>query len=429
MRTPFRGEALLRLFSSAVLDQGLLSAANFTVGLLLIRYAGNADYGYYVLAQSAVLLLISVQGAWISGPLAVLAPKRSEARRAEMIATVREGQQKFMDRLLGVGLLLPPIAFLLGLADPLEAFIGTAAVLAGWTLLKRELLRQILFVYGRPNSVLAVDLLFAGTLVITAAAAAFGPARAAVVAVLGMALAGWVFNVRAQQLLNRDPGWSSARDPSVWRELRALGVWGTTGASIYWIYGQGYNYVLAAHLDVTAVAAVNAARLLLMPTWVLTMGVKSLLNPSAAKWLHEDGVAALMRRIALFVVGLALLDSVYLLLVWLFRDWLTAEFLRTSIPDRDLLLLLWGAVTLLNMVRDMYQAPLLAMERYKPLAAVTATSAVAALLAMFIFIPPLGAPGAVAGMVVGEATGLLGGFLLLARPLRDLRRSRVKTPD
>ena len=67
---------LLRLFSSAVIDQALLSATNFAVGLLLIRYTSDADYGQYVLAFNALLLITSFQGALIGGPPVSARPGR-----------------------------------------------------------------------------------------------------------------------------------------------------------------------------------------------------------------------------------------------------------------------------------------------------------------------------------------------------------------
>ena len=68
------GNRLLRLFSSAVIDQALLSATNFAVGLLLIRQTRDEDYGHYVLAFNLLLLVTSFLGSLIGGPLAVLAP-------------------------------------------------------------------------------------------------------------------------------------------------------------------------------------------------------------------------------------------------------------------------------------------------------------------------------------------------------------------
>src|SRR5262245_46734847 len=63
--------AFARLFSSAVVSQALLSAASFVVGLVFLRNASAAQYGYYVLALNAVMLLGSLQNAFFGPPLAI----------------------------------------------------------------------------------------------------------------------------------------------------------------------------------------------------------------------------------------------------------------------------------------------------------------------------------------------------------------------
>src|SRR5271167_1560943 len=90
---------VLQLFTAAVIDQILLSGANFLVGFLLIRKTSDYDYGLFVLVQSAVLLLITAQSAWISGPLAVLAPKRTPDIKQEMVGAVEGVQSRFIRRL------------------------------------------------------------------------------------------------------------------------------------------------------------------------------------------------------------------------------------------------------------------------------------------------------------------------------------------
>jgi hypothetical protein len=50
-RLPF-----LRLFSSALASQALLSATSFALGLLLIRYTSDHEYGSYALVLGAVVL-------------------------------------------------------------------------------------------------------------------------------------------------------------------------------------------------------------------------------------------------------------------------------------------------------------------------------------------------------------------------------------
>src|SRR5258708_13112080 len=86
---------LLRQFSTTVIDQVVLSGANFLVGLLLIRQTSDTDYGLFVLVQSAITLLMSGQMAWLSSPLAVLAPGKAPALRRLMWGAVHISHRRF----------------------------------------------------------------------------------------------------------------------------------------------------------------------------------------------------------------------------------------------------------------------------------------------------------------------------------------------
>lgn len=416
---------LLRLFSSAVIDQAILSASSLIVGLLLIRHGTTDDYGYYVLAQSAVLLMTSAQGAWISGPLAVLAPKQTPERRHAMIGKVESGQRWLLDRLLVFALPLPAIGHLLHLWPLTPTLVASTALLASWTAMQREYLRSVLFIHERPNTVLGIDALYVLVLVGSAGLAVSGPLPAAETAVLGLAAAGGLFTFRARRLLARDYGWDAGGEAAIWAELRRLGVWAAAGAVIFWLYGQGFNYLVAGKLGVAAVASVNAARLLLMPTWVLTIGVRALLMPSAASWLHHLGLRPLVRKLSLFVAGLLVLFGIYIAMVWFGRDWVTQELMRKTIPDRDRLLLLWAVYSIVTMIRDVYLCALLAMERFKPMAWLSAASAVTSLGSMWFFLDAYGIAGAVMGLLLGESVGLAGVLVALAS---GLRRTAAKTP-
>ncbi len=49
----------------------------------------------------------------------------------------------------------------------------------------------------------------------------------------------------ARRALKREPGFIAGDAAPFWREMRPLAVWATVGAMTYWIYNQSYNYVLA----------------------------------------------------------------------------------------------------------------------------------------------------------------------------------------
>ena len=196
--------------------------------------------------------------------------------------------------------------------------------------------------------------------------------------------------------------------------MRPLAVWATIGAMTYWIYNQSYNYVLASRIDLTAVADVNAARLLLMPTIVLTVGVKTLLVPTAASWLAESSVGRLIRRLLLFATGIALIDVLYFVLLWIFRDFLSHDLMHKTIGNRDVLLILWAILSLIALYRDLLQTGVFALRKFKPLAGVTALSAAVSLTIMWIGIKSWGPAAALMGQVAGEAINLGGVVVLLS---------------
>lgn len=415
--------AAFRILGTAVVDQAMLSAANFLVGVMLVRYAGDADYGYFVLAQSAILLLTGAQGSWINGPLAVIAPKKSEAERRHMVGAVEAVQSKVLRWLTAFALLVPAVGYALHLLTPEATMAVAATILACWAALLREYRRAVLQLYGRPHLVLVADLLYVLGLTLTAGLAAAGAEPRMVFAVLSLAVGGALGGKLADYFLAKDPGWQPGEAGPVFRELRRLGNWAMAGSVIFWTFGQGFNYVVAAQLGVAAVATLNAARLLMQPTFVLTMGVKQALLPMASRWLHEHGLSALLKRLTAVVLVLTLLNGIYFALVWGVLDWLTNDFLRKNIPDRDMLVLLWGAYSMVNMVRDMYLSSMLALERFRILTWLTALTAVVALAVMWPAIHYLGLRGAIYGLMAGEVTYLLLMLVLIGQSLAASRRA------
>jgi len=407
------GSRLLKLFSTAVIDQVVLSGANFAVGLILIRMTGDADYGLFVLVQSGILLLVTAQGAWLSGPLSVLAPRRGEAGRVRMISTVERGQRRWVWRLLAVSLLVPLLLYGLGRQSWLHVTVIALGLFAGAAALQREFLRSTLLIHGQPQAMLRVDLVYVAVFLAGAAAAAFAPGRGVLWAVGGMFVAALACGRLGAQAVARSAGWSADNEPGVWAEMRPLATWSLIGATIHWCFFQGYNYILAGRLDLEAVADVNAARLLLMPIFVMTIGIKGLLTPSVSAWLSEHGVDWLLRQLLLFVGGVVLLGLIYFGVLWLLRNWLVVNVLHNDIVHQDLLIGLWGAAALLNLSRDLLQTALLALQRFKALAALTAVCAALSLSILMLGLSRWGAAAAVIGITVGEALSVIGVCMML----------------
>jgi len=308
-------------FGVAVVDQVALSGANFLVGLLLIRKTSDVDYGSYVLAQSAISLLIAAQGAWLYGPLAVVALRQTSERRKEMIGALQVSQSRFLRRGALPLLLIPPLLVVFGVQKTLLGVVTAVTILAGWAALQREYLRGTLLIYRRPHALFRADLVYVAVLITGALIAAFGPKPAAITAVSALALAAFAGGRAAYAQIKADPGWAAPVDAApFWLEIRTLGIWSSVGAIIYWIFAQSYNYVLATRFDLGAVAAINAVRLLSSPIIMLTAGTTNLLLPSSSAWLAERGLAPMLRRLMLSLIGISALDFVYFGVVWHFKD-------------------------------------------------------------------------------------------------------------
>jgi O-antigen/teichoic acid export membrane protein len=406
---------MVRLFGAAIADQIVLSAANFLVGFILIRFATDRDYALYVLIQSALLFVTAASSSWISAPLAVLAPRKPPQERRDMVGTVRHGQRWVLRRVALVALIIPPLAYLAGLVDSQLAIVLFGTVLAGWMSLRRDYVRGVLLIYSRPHKLLFADSLYAGALLIGIVFAVLVPRSTVEWVPPVLAAAAWLGTAVADASFAADPGWSRGENaPAMWREMRSLGLWSLASAVIYWLFTQSYNYVLAARLDLKAVADVNAARLILMPTIVLTVGIGSFLPPTAAAWYAEVGYQRLIRRLIYILVPFVLLYLAYFAVVWYLRDWLIGTVLHKEIGDHDRLLMLWAGLALAGLVRDVVQSALFAVGRLKSLAWQLGVSAALGLALTAFGIPHWGAAAALIGQIVGEIVNL-GGILAMLR--------------
>jgi O-antigen/teichoic acid export membrane protein len=398
----------LRFFGASVIDQVLLSGANFIAGFLMIRYTSDVDYGQFVLAQSAVLLLVSAQGAWLSGPLAAIVPSKPAATKRLMIGAVRASQSRFL-RWVAVSLLAIAVTlYATGFLSASLALVSGTTILAGWATLQREYLRSVLIIYSRPHWMLRADTVYVICLVAGIALAAYLRHSAGVCAIFALVISAWAGMLVSHRMLSSDPGWISGDARPFLQEMRALGVWATVGAVTYWLFAQSYNYVLATRLNLTAVASVNAARLVIVPVTVFSLGINNVLMPLAANWLAQFGLARMLRRLAVVALAIIALDLVYISLAWIFRDWIIGSLLHKTIADRDRLLVLWACVALIFLPREVLQAGLFALRRVKSMARLIGLSAVVSLTLMWFGTARWGAAAVLIGQLAGECVNLVG---------------------
>jgi len=229
----------------------------------------------------------------------------------------------------------------------------------------------------------------------------------------------------ARALWRHDP-WHRHGAPGAFVKSVRLGVWAATGAVIHWLFSQGYTYIVAARLDVSAVAAIAATRLLLSPLGVFSLGINSVMYSSSTLWLKQHGSRGLLRRLLTFTFGMACAAIAYVAAMWLVRDWIFLHILKRDYPHRDLLLGLWSLVFFCTVIRDQLIFLQIAKGHFKQLAGLTFLCAVLGLTVAFIATGRFGAAGGLLGLVAGEI-GYVVGVMVLT--IRDHRTAVIRPPD
>jgi O-antigen/teichoic acid export membrane protein len=249
------------------------------------------------------------------------------------------------------------------------------------------------------------------------------PAALAALAMAGAAVVGGLLLSNA--LWRHDP-WRTPGSRGVFMQSVQFGLWAATGAVIHWVFNQGYTYIVALRLDVTAVAAIAATRLLLSPLGVFSLGISSLMLPTSTLWLKHHGLRGLLRRVLLFTLGLACVSIVYVAVMWSVRDWIFLNVLKRDYPQRDLLLGIWSLIFFCTVVRDQVIFLQMARGHFKSLAGLTLGCAILGLTVTFLAIGRFGAAGGLAGLLAGEIGYVVG---VMALTIRDIRVNVVSADD
>ncbi len=347
-----------------------------------------------------------------------------ESGRARLVAGLYSEQRRILCWLAAVVIALITVLWATGVVDSRTGLLITATVAAALPMLLREFFRMALFIYRRPHDVLRADVLYALLAIGGALIATHSPAPAATV-MCALALAALLGGASLTRALRRREAWSDSGESGLMRSMAALGAWSAAGAAIHWAYTQGYSYLVAGALDVSAVAAIAATRLVLMPVNLLSTGIGSLLLPAAFTWSNEHSAATVLRRLVLAAFAVAALSLCYCGIMWLLRDWIFDKVLRQQFARRDLLLLLWSAIFLLMVFRDQLLYLLIARARFRSLTALTLACAALSLTISYVAMRQVGMPGALLGLLIGEFANVLGIVVLSWREVTRPRDSNL----
>jgi O-antigen/teichoic acid export membrane protein len=282
--------------------------------------------------------------------------------------------------------------------------VGIAASAIG---LYREFFRMVLLAHRGQGTLLRGDLIYAVLLIGGAAAATFFP-YPAIWAITAVTLAAFIAGRWLKRAVYQYEAWNIHGRRGLLREIFAVGAWATAGAGSHWAFTQGYNYLVAGVLSVASVASLAATRTLIMPINLLSLGIGNVMLPTATGWLQRIPTVKVLYRLMSVGAGLVVLSAVYMLMVWVFRDWIFTVVLKKHFENRDQLLLAWFAIGMVMVLRDQLSYLLMARARFRATSFLTMTCAVLSLLASFFLMRSIGVVGGLLGLLLGEICNVIG---------------------
>jgi len=413
--------ALIQQLGSTVISQGLLSAANFIVAFVLLHRLGDGQYGYYVLATVTLILLSSLQNAYFQPSIIQQVARMGLNERKIFIGGLIYGRNKIIWLLCGVAFALDIFAWYLNVFDAQIAALILVGIVSAVSTLYREFFRGLLLAHHQAPPVLRADFAYVVILVAGILVATLLP-YATFFAILFLGVAALMSALLlARSTWSFEP-WERFSTFATTAGLAKDGAWSVFGAMVHWSFSQGYTYMVAALLDVSAVGILAATRLLLMPINVLSSGVNQSTYPMVSRWHESLGYSSALRRTVYVCGGLILVFAVYASFIWIAKVWLFDAVIHKKYEGQGGLLGLWSAIFLVMAVRDQFASLLAVRSRLKSVGKFTFVSAALALTSIWYAIPVLGPQGALVGILLGE-TFNVGGLLYLS--LMEMRPKRV----
>lgn len=405
-----------------LLSQGLLSATNFAVGLLLINSITKENYGNYVIAATAILWITGYQNALVTTQMTVLAPHKSPDDRRLFCHGLAIGQWMIFVPIALLALLYAAYSFLAPDADAQVSVLILAFGVALLPVLRKEFLRSYLFLNFRADLVFRLDIVFIGAYITAVSLLYFlASAYLASGAIMGVGLASLVVALIGHALIDRPP--TTARNtvlPALGEAIQH-GKWAAGGVTLTNLQSHSHVYMLGLFATAAAIAEVSAAYLLVVPVMLLSTSLTKVLLPRWATSAKAEGIDATARAANRTLAAVVAVAMGYVAVVYLVIDPVAGLLFPDDYTNVANLFVLWGGVALVQLVRSNRSMQLQSMHKFYLLFKANIFSALTVVIVSYILIKEFGPEGAVGALLIGE--------LLLALMLEVTVRSLRKYSD
>jgi len=355
---------------SAIADQGLFAGSNFIVNLLLANWMTKEDYGAFAVAYAWFLLLQTLYDSVMVSPMTYYGPKKYNDQFKRYLGYVYQGHL-----LAGSAITLVLLAIAFGVFRFNSELLGLA--LAGMAigaplLLMRSMTREPFYILSMPQwsavGGLIYMLLNIGFVIGLHLADQLTP-FSALVSMGAAVFLTWL----SQSILILKPQFRDRTDTLNSRAVVAdhwqYGRWSLPSRWLQWLSANFATLLipLIPALGLVGSASLKAAMNLVMPIFMTSAAMVSLLTPIYVRTYDKQGKAALHRRMIRMVSLISFLTGGYALFMILFGKGLIS-FLYNGKYDADISFLFVALIALVPMITTISRnldAALMAMGKIK----------------------------------------------------------------
>ena len=389
-----------------VADQAVVSLTNLGIGLLLIKTASKDEFGLYGLSIAAILYLVGIANALITTQMLVLAPRYAGKEEDRFCLGLLKAQHLLHGFLALLLCLLLSIVFYLGLIKfDTGALIFIVVLTSGGVLLK-EFMRRYLYLKRRAHAVFYMDLahlvLILGGFMLLIDRYATQQYHLWALLLIGIS----ALLVSLASLIKLHGASGGAGGLYWWESFRHTwdqGRWALGGVTVTWGQNQGFLYLLALLAGSPAVAEVNAARMFMAPSALVSAAANNVTLPSLARHITAGRIEKarhIATRIMLVLSGLVI---GYCLLLLAFQSRLLELLEMKEYRDTWFLTALWGVIFLLQVLRTRSSLLMQSSQRFRDLMWANLASAMMVLIGLLLLIPLYQERGSLVAVAIGEA--------------------------
>ena len=408
----------------SVIDQALLSGLNFSVGIVLIRYASKETYGFYTLLAAAAILSTTLIEALIGAALTTTATQLPPGERQDLVSRVARLQwvaAVMVATVFGVGSGFSANAFALSESPYL---IGISFSFFVASLGVREYCRTALFIESQTLAVTQLDAVYVALTMIAVGSLLATSQPVTVSQIVSVFAAANLLSALTQstRLWRQSLGFDIKQYYIDAQTLWQLSQWAFVGAFVGWIGNNIYLYFAGSYLGIEASAELNASRLMMIPVALLGVAWSRVARPTVGSMLANREWDKLDRFAWLSFLSLGGITVAFTSVLVLCLPWIESSILGEKYKQAMHLVPMWGIYFLLNSVRTVGTTLLACFGAFKALFWQGMVSLCILVVSCAALMPLWGLTGALSAMIAVEVTELVVNMVyLLPRSKKALK--------